>query len=208
MYPPKHHQEIGFDNILRTIKEFPLATLISVKDNEPIITHLPLIYSQRNNKHYLIGHMDKFNPHIELIDNQHIIVVFSGPDCYISPTNYTTKQLPTWNYLKVHVSGVVRKIQSDELVINSMIEMTNFLEQNENKFILTKDDDKMNSLVKYVIGFEIEIKAWEGKFKLSQDKLKKDQEMAKNALIASTKKDLEPFLNSIYLHHKNQAKNK
>ena len=43
MYPPKHHQEFDIDKLKETIKQFPLATVISIKDNLPVISHLPLI---------------------------------------------------------------------------------------------------------------------------------------------------------------------
>ena len=49
LYPSKHHQEAQFENVIKTIEIVPLATLISVYENKPIVTHLPLRYS-RNEK--------------------------------------------------------------------------------------------------------------------------------------------------------------
>lgn len=45
------------------IKTYPLATVISVKDNKPLITHLPLIYEDGK----LIGHNDIYNPQAQLL---------------------------------------------------------------------------------------------------------------------------------------------
>ena len=45
--------------MFEVIKTYPLATIISIKDNEPLITHLPLIYNEFGK---LIGHIDKQNP--------------------------------------------------------------------------------------------------------------------------------------------------
>ena len=53
-YPPKYHQDYNINHMIEVIKTYPLATLISVKDNEPLITHLPLIYREDGK---LIGHM-------------------------------------------------------------------------------------------------------------------------------------------------------
>ena len=46
MYPPKHHQENNFDHHLKTIQQFPLATLISANGEDCLTTHIPLIHQQ------------------------------------------------------------------------------------------------------------------------------------------------------------------
>lgn len=63
-YPPQHHQDNDINHMIDVIKTYPLATVISVKDNKPYITHLPIIYREDGK---LIGHLDKFNPQAELL---------------------------------------------------------------------------------------------------------------------------------------------
>lgn len=100
-YPPPHHQDNNLDHMIEVIKTYPLATVISVENNEPIITHLPLIL---NDAGKLIGHIDIYNSQAQLLkDNKKITIIFTGPQCYISPSVYSTTQLPTWNYIKVHI---------------------------------------------------------------------------------------------------------
>lgn len=205
MYPPNLHQELNYENAVLTMKEFPLATVISVKNNEPVITHMPLVYQENADLGSLIGHIDKNNKHYELLDNQYVDVVFHGPDCYISPTYYSTKQLPTWNYVKVHVKGKATLIKDKNSVMDSLIEMNDFLEE-PGGFELNKENEKMNHFIKYIQGFAIEITAWEGKFKLSQDKLKKDLEGAKQALIRKTTKGCTAYIEQVYSKHKNKLK--
>ncbi len=178
------------------IKAYPLATLISVKDNKPLITHLPLIYRDDGK---LIGHIDKFNPHAELLkENNEITLIFSGPQCYISPTVYTTTQLPTWNYIKVHLKCTVKAIDSNDALKESLIKMTEFLEKPEHKYILEPNNPKMALAINYIKMFEITITNWEGKFKLSQDKNKTDMANAKAELIRANKESVEGFLNTIF----------
>jgi transcriptional regulator len=197
MYPPKQHQETNFENIIRTIKEFPLATLISVSDGIPFISHLPLLYKKEGRFGVLIGHIDKNNNHAKLLDNSDVHVVFHGPEAYISPTIYHTKQLPTWNYIKVHIEGKVRLIENKETLINDLINMNDFLETGDERFVLERTNEKMEKFVNYISGFEIEIKHWEGKFKLSQDKLKKDQNSAKIALLENSAAKLKYYIDAI-----------
>ena len=181
--------------MIEVLKNYPLATLISVKNNEPFITHLPLVFREDDK---LIGHIDKFNAHAELLkDNNPITIIFSGPDCYISPSIYTTKQLPTYNYIKVHLKGTVVAIKSKEALKDSLIKMTEFLEQTEHNYVLDANNPSMERNLDYIKMFEITITSWEGKFKLSQDKKKVDIDKAKAELVRANKQDITSFLEKI-----------
>lgn len=195
-YPPKHHQDDTINNLINVIKTYPLATIISVKDNIPLITHLPLIYNKNNT---LIGHIDCNNPQAELLSNDKpVTVIFSGPQCYISPSIYSTTQLPTWNYIKVHLNGTVKAINDFNVVKQSMVDMTDFLEQPNPRYSLDINNSRMDSLVHYIKGFEITITDWEGKFKLSQDKKPNDIENARQELIRSNQESIVTFLDSVF----------
>lgn len=195
-YPPKIHQNNEINHIIDVIKTYPLSTVISVKDNTPFITHLPLVYNEVGK---LIGHIDKQNPQAALLkDNQPVTVLFSGPQCYISPSIYTTTQLPTWNYIKVHLKGTVNAIESKEALKNSIIKMTEFLEAPEHKYVLEPDNPRMLGALDYIDMFEITIDSWEGKFKLSQDKKPQDIQNARAELIRANQESIEHFLNKVF----------
>ncbi|MEO6346850.1 MAG: FMN-binding negative transcriptional regulator [Aquaticitalea sp.] len=180
--------------MIEVIKSYPLATVISFKDGEPLVTHLPLIY--RDNK--LIGHIDAFNPQAEMLKNDHkVTIIFSGPQCYISPNIYSTTQLPTWNYVKVHLKGTAKAISDPTSVKQSIVSLTEQLEAPEHKFRLPLDHERMHNLITYIKGFEINITDWEGKFKLSQDKNPKDIRNAKAELIRANQQSIETFLQRI-----------
>ena len=195
-YPPKHHQDNDINHLIEVVKTYPLATLISVKHNEPLITHLPLIYNEAGN---LIGHIDIYNPQAELLkDDNDITIIFSGPQCYISPSIYATKQLPTWNYIKVHLKGKVKSIESKEALKQSLITMTEFLEAPGHKYVLEPDNRSMKGYLDYIKMFEITIDSWEGKFKLSQDKKPQDIENARAELIRANQESIEAFLGKCF----------
>ena len=196
-YPPKHHQDSDKLHLIEVIKNYPLATIISVKDDEPFISHLPLIYREEDRK--LIGHIDKYNPQVKLLNgNKPITIIFSGPQCYISPSIYDTTQLPTWNYIKVHLKGTVSEIKDELMIKESLVKMAVFLEAPDHKYKLTIDNPRMHGLINYIKGFEINITNWEGKFKLSQDKKPKDIANAKAELIRANKQSIETFMNGVF----------
>ncbi len=197
MYPPPHHQSHDIQKMISVIQHFPLGMLVSVKDGKPFVTHIPIIYNETSKK--LVAHIDRNNPQVETLnDGAEVTVVFKGPDTYISPSVYTTPHLPTYNYIIVHITGTIKLINEPEAVKKTMVDMTEFLEGDAQKFTLKNDDPRMERLLNYIQTFEIEITHWEGKFKLSQDKNEQDFENAKEELVKKSQKDVSGFIEKIY----------
>lgn len=197
MYPPPHHQSQDKKKMIALIRHYPFAMLVSVLDGKPLITHIPIIYNEESGK--LVAHIDKYNPQVKsLINGAEVTVVFRGPDTYISPGVYTTKQLPTWNYIIVHIKGIITLINDPDEAKNTMIAMTAFLEGDAPRFVLEKENTRMRRSVNYIQAFDITITNWEGKFKLSQDKNEQDQLNAKQELINNATKDISDFIDVIY----------
>jgi transcriptional regulator len=197
MYPPPYHQSHDRSKMIEVIKAFPFGMLVTAQNSEPFVTHIPIIYNDHSGR--LVAHIDAQNPQVAtLTDGAEATVVFKGPDCYISPSVYSTEQLPTWNYIIVHISGIIHRITDTEAVKKTMIDMTAFLEGDNPKFILETDNPKMDRMVNYIKAFEIEITKWEGKFKLSQDKNEQDYELARKELLRQSQKGFVEFIENIY----------
>lgn len=197
MYPPPHHQSHDIEKMISVIKHFPLGMLITAKEGKPLVTHIPFIYNETTQR--LVAHLDRNNPQLETLkDGAEVLVVFKGPDTYISPSIYTTSQLPTWNYIIVHITGNLKLLNEAETVKQTMIDMTEFMEGADQNYTLKKDDYRMEKLINYIQAFEIEITNWEGKFKLSQDKNESDFDNAKQELIKHSGKNVSEFIEGIY----------
>jgi len=198
MYPPEHHIERENEKSYRVIEKYSFATVISKTDDDVIVTQLPLILDRARGKYgFLIGHIDRNNPHLPYLNNANVSVNFHGPNTYISPTIYKSSQLPTWNSISVHIKGTVRTTNSTDTLKNSIIEMTSFLEQGPQPYVLNSDNQKMEGWLDYIVGFEIEIDEMIGRFKLSQDKSPEDMELAKQYLIEKTKEGSEELIDSL-----------
>lgn len=197
MYPPPYHQTDDIQQMIALAKEYPFAMLVSAEGNTPFVTHIPVIYNEQTGK--LVAHIDKQNPQAAtLVNGAEVNVVFKGPDCYISPSVYSTPQLPTWNYMIVHVTGTISLIHDPEAAKQTMVAMTAFLEGTDPKFKLEMDDPRMDRLINYIQAFEIKTTHWEGKFKLSQDKNAEDFELAKKELISFSNKKITSFIDDMY----------
>ena len=197
-YPPPYHQTDDIQKMISVIKNFPFAALVSAKEGKAFVTHIPIIYNDATGK--LVAHIDKYNPQVATLKNgAEVTVVFKGPDTYISPSVYTTKQLPTWNYIIVHVTGTIALINDAEAAKQTMVDMTSFLEGPEQKFVLDIDNNRMHRAVNYIQAFDITITHWDGKLKLSQDKITQDQENAKQELLKKSNDRDAGFIEDMYL---------
>ena len=186
MYPPPHHQSQDIQKMIEVIKEYPLGILVSVLDGKPLLTHIPIIYNEESGK--LVAHIDKFNPQVKTLkDGAEVTVVFKGPDTQ------------TCNYIIVHITGTVTLINDPEAAKDTMISMTEFLERPDQKFVLEKENKAMQRSVNYIQAFDISITNWEGKFKLSQDKIDADYQNAKQELIKESGKDITGFIDRMYM---------
>ena len=201
-YPPPHHQESNFENIIALMQNYPLATIVTAKNEDILSSHTPLIYQANNELGRLIGHLDKYNPQLDHFrSNEKVELIFNGPQVYISPSVYGTTQLPTWNYFKAHLKGRIKIEDDQEKVKQSLINMTAFLEGENPAYILESNNPRMAAALDYIVGFHIEIDSWEGKYKISQDKRKDDQLRAKKAM-QEAEKMTEKAIELLYSLHK------
>lgn len=125
------------------------------------------------------------NPQAKIIDEQQVLVVFSGPHAYISPSLYANKvQVPTWNYIAVHAYGTAKLINGQEAQI-AVMERTftefgpEYVEQWR-----TLPTQYRDALLQHIQAFEIEVTELQGQFKLNQNKPKSDRQNIINALEA------------------------
>ena len=187
MYVPKHFEENREEEIKRMIENFPLATIVANTKNGLVANHIPLLLNKSSNgKKILIGHIAKNNTlHRELRNNDNVMVIFKSEDAYISPNWYPTRNkkrehVPTWNYQVVHLHGNIIFNHDHKFLLKTVNELTNIFEKDNKK----KTDWKMNdvsskfmsSMLKEIVGIEINISKQIAKSKLNQNREKEDIE--------------------------------
>lgn len=161
-YLSKHFINTDWQSIKNFIEIFPLTTLITSHHDKVYSAHIPLILKGNE----LIGHIDKRNPQFEHLNYKSVELIFHGGEAYVSPSCFKTEELPTYNFAKVHISGLAEFI-TETAMIESLIEMTN---QFDKDFQLEISHPKIPILKNYIQGFKIEIEDFHGRFKMSQDK--------------------------------------
>ncbi|MEM5518403.1 FMN-binding negative transcriptional regulator [Henriciella sp. AS95] len=104
MHPAPAFLDTDRDRLLRRIDAWPFALVIAVADGRPVVAHTPVLVDKAG---LLSFHLSRGNPATAAIERSgRALIVFSGPNEYISPDWYeTADQVPTWNYLSVEAEG-------------------------------------------------------------------------------------------------------
>ena len=176
MYIPKYFKQNDRKKSIAFMNAYNFAIVVSAKDELPLATHLPFVIEERENEIVLISHMSKANEQWKTFSDKDVLVIFSEPHAYISPSLYEQKQnVPTWNYVAVHAYGKIHILDSNEeklIVLHKQMQSyeAGFIEQ-----FRTLDKKYIDGLLQGIIAFEITVSNLQAKEKLNQNKSEKDR---------------------------------
>ena len=177
MYIPSYYLQSNESELIDFMKSFNFASLISSTNDNIRATHLPFVIEQRAEKLFLVSHLAKANQQWNDFFEKELLIIFQGPHGYVSPSHYEKQQnVPTWNYIAVHAYGKATIIDNETAVIKLMEKMITSFESGFMQQWNTLSTDYKMAMLKGIVAFEIEVTKLEGKFKLSQNKTKKEQE--------------------------------
>ena len=175
MYNFSHFKEKDKQTLLDFIEENPFAFLTgSFLSGKQIATQIPMLLVEKDGELYLQGHMMKNTDHHKaFVENSNALLVFTGPNCYISASWYTNPQMgSTWNYMSVHIEGKINFMSNEELV-ELMRKLTlKFEKGNTNSQTIYDNlpEDYLSKMMTAIVGFEIKADKIENVFKLSQNR--------------------------------------
>ncbi|MBZ9815039.1 FMN-binding negative transcriptional regulator [Mesorhizobium sp. CA7] len=178
MYTPPAFRDDDQESLMATIRAARLAILVTATADGPLATHLPLLLDENEGEHGVIyGHVAKANPqwHVPPLGNG--LAIFMGPDAYVTPAWYQTKQetgkvVPTWNYVAVHAHGPIEFFEDADRLLEVVTRLTN-LHEGERAAPWAVSDapaDFIQSQLKGIVGLRMAITKLEGKRKMSQNR--------------------------------------
>jgi transcriptional regulator len=177
MYIPEHFRVRDHADAIAFVQANPFAILISNSNDGPFATHLPLAIRETENGILLRGHVAKANPHWRHLEqNPLCLIIFHGPHAYVSPANYTTREVvPTWNYGAVHVYGNARVFSAPDELLGMLHELIPMFEPAYADQWAELSNAYRERMLSHIVGFEISVTRIEGKFKLSQNRTREEQ---------------------------------
>ena len=193
MYVPKHFEENDRNLQREFIERAPLGALVIHTEQGLVANHIPFVYREglsTGAQDVLAAHIPRANPlGAELDAARACLVIFNGPDGYVSPSWYATKPehgkvVPTWNYAVAHVHGHVRVVDDEEWVANQIEELTERHEHSRSEPWAVTDApaEYTRALLKTLVGLEVRIDRIEGKIKASQNQPERNRQSVLEAL--------------------------
>ncbi|MFL5766005.1 MAG: FMN-binding negative transcriptional regulator [Bacteroidia bacterium] len=175
MYNLSYFKEPDKQILLKFMQDHPFVFLTgSDSKGNQVATQVPVLIEERNGESFLQGHiMRSTDHHKAFMENPNALAVFTGPHAYVSASWYSTPQIgSTWNYMSVHVKGLIRFMTDDEL-IGFMKRLTLKYEDGNLDSPTIFDnlpDEFLRKMLPAIVGFEIKIENVENVFKLSQNR--------------------------------------
>ncbi|WP_428488291.1 FMN-binding negative transcriptional regulator [Rhodopila sp.] len=184
MYIPAHHKEDRVDVLHAAIRSAGPATLVSMTADGLFASHAPLMLDPDPAPYgTLIGHLARANPHVRIANpSVQTLVIFHGPDGYITPSYYAAKQehgkvVPTWNYVAIHAYGTLEVFDDPARLLEVVTRLTVNHEapRTEPWAVSDAPGDFIQGMLRGIVGIALPITRLEGKVKMSQNRPAADQ---------------------------------
>lgn len=193
MYAPPAFREDRPDVLRALIRAHPLATLVTAGADGLIANLVPFVSAATAQGDVLRAHMAKANDQLaSLREGGEALVIFQGPEAYITPAWYATKPehgkvVPTWNYVVVQVWGRPQVIEEPEWLLAQINELTRSQEggRREPWSVTDAPEDYIAAQIRGIAGLEIPVARIEGKWKASQNQPEANRQSVVQGLRAS-----------------------
>ena len=191
MYQPAHHREDRLSIQHEAIDTHSFGLLISLGGDGLLANGVPfLLHRSEGERGTLHAHIARANTQWHNLEGQKVLVVFQGPQSYISPSFYETKRetgkvVPTWNYVMVQARGIA-KIHQDAAWLDKQVNsLTAKYEKHRTNSWAVSDAPRtyIESQLRGIIGIEIKIDSIEGKWKVSQNRNEADRQGVAEGLV-------------------------
>ena len=173
MHPNPVFRKAGNDKNIAFARERSFGILAVNTNRSPLISHIPFQLSADGT--YLEAHLVRVNPIVKILTEPiAAVVAINGGDAYISPDWYGIEnQVPTWNYIAVHLRGRLKRLEHQELrgILDRLSEnMESRLHPKAPWKIDKMDEDAYARMSMQIVPVSMEISEIQGTWKLSQNK--------------------------------------
>ena len=183
MYVPPTFREDNLAALHATMREARLANLVTGTAEGLIATPLPLFLVPEEGPYgTLYGHLARANPQWTLPPAGDAMALFMGPDAYVSPSWYPSKQehhrvVPTWNYIAVHAWGQAEFFDDADRLLDVVTRLTDLHERPRAGSWAVTDApaDFIRAQLRGIVGLRLPITRIEGKRKMSQNRSEADR---------------------------------
>ena len=187
MYSPPYNRLEDRAELIEFMRANSFVLLVTGTGGALHASHLPAQVSLEGDKIVLDMHMARNNPQWREFFDEEVLVVFSGPHAYVSPRWYEEKErVPTWNYAAVHAYGIPKIVNERSAKHESQRRLVAMLDPQWLPEFDGLRAQYVSSMLEGIVNFEIEVTRLETRWKLSQNRTRREQELIATQLAASS----------------------
>jgi transcriptional regulator len=190
MYSPPYNRVEDRAELLAFMRAHPFCLLVTGPGGELAGSHLPCLVEERGERLVLGLHMARANPQWQSFFDDEVLVVFWGPHAYVSPRWYErAPAVPTWNYAMLHAYGRPSVLEERNARHASQRRLVEAFDPQWLSAFDALEDDYVDRMLEGIVVFEIEVARLETRWKLSQNRGRREQELIAAALETSADAD-------------------
>lgn len=176
MYIPKLYREEDREKILEFLQKNNFPVFVTYDGEKPLATHLPVeVIESEDGALTVLGHMSRANPQWKSFSDGEVLLIFQGAHTYISPRWYGHVNVPTWNYLMVHLYGKVRLLEGEALY-SMLSRLVKNHEEPTSYSLESLPQDLVQKEMNGVVGFAVDVTRVDAGYKLSQNRNDEDHD--------------------------------
>lgn len=175
VYPPPAHRETRPEVILAFVREVGFGQLITTSGGVPHATAAPILLREHGETVMLEAHLQRGNPQWRALGAE-ALVLFEGPNAYVRPGWYPSKQrdgreVPTWNYIVVQARGSIEVVEDPAWLRDHLAALSARHEAGRPDPWRLEDAPAgyIEALMRGIVGVRVTVRAWDGRWKLSQN---------------------------------------
>ena len=178
MYVPPAFCEDDLISLHAAMRAARLSNLVTATADGLIATPLPLFLDDtEGSQGVLYGHLARANPQWKCAPTTDGMAIFMGPDAYVTPSWYVTKQetgkvVPTWNYVAVHAYGPVEFFDDADKLLDVVTRLTDLYERPRTTpwSVADAPEQFISAQLRGIVGVRMPITRIDGKRKMSQNR--------------------------------------
>ena len=178
MYSPTYNHIDKPADVLAFMRAHNFVLLVTGTGGTLHGSHLPALVHETDGKLVLDMHMAKNNPQWKEFFDDEVMVVFSGPHAYVSPLWYEEKErVPTWNYAAVHAYGVPKLIEDRQAKHAGQRRLVAAMDPQWLPKFDALREEYVHGMLEGIVNFEIAVTRIETRWKLSQNRSRREMEL-------------------------------
>ena len=183
MYSPAYNQVEDRAELIEFMRANSFPILVTGTGGNLMASHLPIRVREAGERIVVDMHMAKNNPQWQEFFDDEVMVIFHGPHAYVSPRWYEEQErVPTWNYAAVHAYGTPKIIADRKAKHASQRQLVETLDPEWLPKFDALRQEYVDMMLEGIVNFEIAVTRLETRWKLSQNRSRREQELIAEAL--------------------------